>query len=369
MKNVIIEPMACPQSAVLTVSREELGKVCDEAWAKHGLELVRKFNTKFQKDEGGNQPKAREYLEKSIGVGKLYSQEISDFAVSKILESTGKKVLFIHSIPRINDVPNSEDINLFFVFYFTPRVQYDGPTEWELAYTPEFTLEALIQNQTDVVMKHEFTGCLNSKCRFTLELTAGEKTDKSEYQSLKDIDYISLRDVLATHKTGDEFLYAFNDNGVDREFGVKVSEVFYRDGEELDDTIAKTYGFDSANAMLAKAEERYNGMQSNRKNNMAVDHVITEIITKGKVDPIPSEFVQFHVKRVKEEQYKANDKETAWKNFGVKSEHELEEKLDQLVVQDFLQTMAFKCYADLKGLESQDIQEIANDIAAKINWV
>jgi hypothetical protein len=120
--------------------------------------------------------------------------------------------------------------------------------------------------------------------------------------------------------------------------------------------------------MNKKSEEKYNLMQDNRKGNMAVDHIINEIATKGKVDPIPVEFVQHHVNRIKEENYNTHGKKTTWEKFGVQSDQEFSERLDNAIVQDFMQTMAFRCYAKICSLETTDIKELANHMMTKVNW-
>jgi hypothetical protein len=201
-----------------------------------------------------------------------------------------------------------------------------------------------------------------------IEASTGKK-DKTEYQSLNEIDFLALREILTTHKTGDEFPYSFEDGGEMKEFSVKISDVYYRDDAVFDEDFAKTYGFDSVGDMNKKSEERYNSMQDNRKGNMAVDHIINEIATKGKVDPIPVEFVQHHVNRIKEENYNTHGKKTTWEKFGVQSDQEFSERLDNAIVQDFMQTMAFRCYAKICGLETTDIQELAKDMMTKVNWV
>jgi hypothetical protein len=121
-------------------------------------------------------------------------------------------------------------------------------------------------------------------------------------------------------------------------------------------------------AFQSKTKENYDQMQDNRKVNMAVDHIINEIVTKGKVDPIPVEFVRHHILRIKEEHYNTNGKKVTWDRFGVNSDVEFEERLDEGIVQDFMQTMAFRCYANLSGLTTTDIEEIAKHMATRINW-
>jgi FKBP-type peptidyl-prolyl cis-trans isomerase (trigger factor) len=378
LPEIITESMATPFRSIVPFDYEQLRADFDEYWEMHGQLLERKFKFKGKKIKGGRAKKSKDYLEKTVGYTQLYGEVLWHAA----LEQLGNP-LFFTMIKLESFTP--ERTFAICVYYKYPTIDLKESIDFKLERQVEYDKEKAwgkrcqeLQHQYRTTSSYEGEGMVNETQQVLLDLTAScegkpypTATTQGMWFDVSTVRIKSLKEALIKHKKGDLFEVLF-DNEEEKcvAIQVKIHDVHDIQVPQVDDELAKDAGFDDLNTLQTKFYEEYDAYVKNAEESQACDHILTEIVTKSEIGPVPNEYVNLNVDRSIKDfiQNHRGNKNKAMKSIGAKDENDMRHLFIGQVHRDLYQKLAMRYYAEKYELDPEDTNGILSDMRKRIIW-
>ncbi len=388
--NISVQPLAQQYQAFVPFTYTELREAFDDYWVKNMEVLMKQLpQPKLMKKKGGmfDPADAQRVMERTYKAGKLYRSALFDIFVKKMEEYKGKgSVLFINSLELVN-FQEGEECPVVAVFYFRPEIEFEGEIDFKCKRPEHKTWEDYWKLYTERVQKqhkiltpdegqdiHE-----NHNVLLDIIASSDDKPAKDLSCRLKwvEVQYLkpdSLKADVLSHKRGDMFETTFTldmpEGAKEVKASVKIHELQTVDLPAVDDELAKTMKFETADIWKASEKVKFEEYQKNADKSTVVDHVITDILHKSKVPPAPISWLDANARRIMADHVAVQGKgnaETAAKMLGCAGEEEMLDAFRSQVNRDYIQDLVMRKYAQVMGIDF-DMSKVFDHMLSKAEW-
>lgn len=373
------EALAVAYRSIVPFDYNELRELFDEYWEMSGHLIEQRFKFKGRKKGKNKSSKhGKEYLEKTVGYNKLYGEVLWHLASEKLnkpmffttlsLEKFDPESTFAVAVyykyPKLNLM---EDID----FNIERKVDYDKEKAWDKRCKE-------LQTQYRTFTPYEGDGCINETQQVLLDLVANcegkpypHATSQGKWFDVDNIAITTLKEALLTHKRDDLFEVSFvNEEDKQVDIQVKVHGVNGIQIPEIDDELAKDAGFDDLSTLQVQFYEEYEKYIRGAEESIACDHILTDILTKSEIGPVPNDYIKVNVEQ-SIKQFIANhngNKEKAMRSISASSEENMRQLFVGQVHRDLYQKLARDFYATKYGIDKEDTDSILKHMRDSAKW-
>lgn len=382
INNFIVEPLSQPHRVVIEITNDNITRLFDEFWEKNGENILHKFKVKSRSDK-----LSRSMAEKNIGIINLYGHLLA----SIVSKTVGKDLFFINSV-ELDDYNTEDNAKIIAIVYLMPELKMNDGFEfdWKLINPIRNTVD----EELDIVFKdiqyknRKFGPCndgdmITKNHRVTLDVMAvceDKPYDRGTVRNkVIDVEILQkeIRDEIINHKKGDYFEVNFVMDGRDEEFvgknitsKIRVSDVLNIISPEIDDELIKSEGFESVDAFKDKFRDDFSKYTKSAMLGCAMDHVLNQIIQNCVIPPIPHTWIENNVNSfINEHMKRFNSRKEAMMALNVRKEDDLRDLFKHRVIQSLVQDLSLRQYADMNGLDFEDVDAVSKHILERIEWV
>lgn len=377
LPDTITEEMATPFRSIVYFDYADLRGKFDEYWEMTHHMFEKKFKVKGKKGKGGRIKNSKEYLERTVGHTKLYGEVLWHEASEKLGDP-----LFFNAISLESFEPGCT--YAVCVYYKCPTMKLRGDIDFklvrEISYDKEDAWEKRckeLQYKYRSVAPYVGDECVKETQQVLLDLVANcegvpypNATAQGMWFDVVTIAIKTLKTELLSHKRGDLFEISFeNDDKKKVDVQVKIHDIKDIQLPVVDDDLAKDAGFDDLTTLQNKFYEEYDNYVKNAEESLACDHILTELITKSDIGPVPNEYVRLNVDNSIKDfvDNHRGDKNKAMRSIGAHNEGEMRSLFTGQVHRDLYQKIAMRYYADIYNID-YDTGNILSDMRNRIDW-
>jgi hypothetical protein len=370
-----VTPLATPYRATIQADYNVFRAAFDKFWEENGEFLVKHFNYKGKKLKGGtiDLSVAKDHLEQTLGVNKIYKGRIAEIAADLLDDpSEGKTVLLVDAVNLHSFNPEAANY-LTMLFYYWPKVTYTGE-DFDYNFTrkaPRDLEQAFVQRCQDIRQKNSYlvpseTAAINEESSVLIDIiTKDESTTKVNFRTVvKFIADESIRGKIIGLEKGaaieapneDTILVKINDVNTVKYFDVDDDNLYIKEGSITKEKFKE------------KFTKEYNEYFDRADRAISFDSVLNQIVESCEMESIPQKWIDVNAESAVEENLqRVADKKKLFSYFGVKTEDELLKHFSSQVMKETITQMCMRCYAHKVGVESTR-EAVSDHIMSKAIW-